>query len=516
VFSGTNGATPHARLLQGSDGYFYGTTYEGGALGYGTVFKLTHAGDLTTLYSFGGSDGANPMSGLVQSSDGNIYGTTWNGGADGYGTVFKITPDGTLTTLYSFPGLNDGLRPYSALVQGDDGSFYGTAGGGKNNVGSSFKITTAGAFTRLYADFYRGRNGAAYPSGLVKGSDGNFYGGAGDGGYDGYGAIFQMTPNGAFTILFSFAGSNGSEPGTPVQGSDGELYGTTFQNGSGPGTVFKISTNGAHTVLHYFTGTDGKNPVALIQGSDGDYYGTTYAGGTSTNGTVFKITASGVLTSLYSFNGIDGSSPYRLVQGSDGNFYGTTYAGGTYFNGTVFKITANGAFTSLYSFTGGNDGANPYGSLLEASDGSFYGTTPFGGAYTNGTVFKIRANGVFTTLCSFTGSNDGANPYAGLARGNDGYLYGTTYGGGAGKVGTVFRMAIAPEFIAIAVTNGAISLTWSSETGKKYQLQYGSEVNSGSWANVGNPLTASGSTLSATDFVANDPQRLYRVVALPQ
>jgi uncharacterized repeat protein (TIGR03803 family) len=454
----------------------------------------------------------------VQSVDGTLYGTTQDGGADGYGTVFKITPDGTLTALYSFSGFNDGLRPYSALVRGDDGSFYGTAGGGNDYAGSAFKITTAGVFTRLYADFETGRNGAAYPSGLVKGSDGNFYGGAAGGGDDGDGAIFQMTPNGAFTRLFSFGGSNGEEPGTLVQGSDGYLYGTAYANyGNGSGTVFRISTSGAFTLLHFFVGTDGKNPGALIQGNDGDYYGTTHAGGTSTNGTVFKITASGVLTSLYSFNGIDGSSPtYQLVQGSDGNFYGATAIGGTYSNGTLFKITADGAFTSLYSFTGGNDGANPYGALLENSDGSFYGTTAFGGAYTNGTVFKIKANGAFTTLYSFTGGNDGANPYAGLARANDGYLYGTTSGGGAGNVGTVFRMAIAPEFIAMTLTSGIVSLTWTTEIGVKYQLQYSSEVNSANWANVGNPITATSSTLSATDSVANDPRRFYRIVVLPQ
>ena len=192
-----------------------------------------------------------------------------------------------------------------------------------------------------------------------------------------------------------------------------------------------------------------------MQGSDGNFYGTTYDGGTNGCGTVFKISTNGALTSLYSFTGgNDGANPQAgLVQGSDGNFYGTTPDGGTNDAGTVFKISTNGALTSLYSFTGGNDGANPYAGLVQGSDGNFYGTTSRRRhERRHGTVFKISTNGALTTLYSFTGGNDGANPYAGLVQGSDGNFYGTTaWTAARTTAGTVFKIS----------TNGALTSLYS-------------------------------------------------------
>ena len=265
------------------------------------------------------------------------------------------------------------------------------------------------------------------------------------------------------TTLYSFGSIldnngdslDGATPNGLVQGSDGNLYGTTSQGGTnGWGTVFKISTNGALTSLYSFTGgNDGSAPVGgLVQGNDGYFYGTTVNGGTNGgNGTVFKISTNGVLTSLYSFTGgTDGCDPLAgLVQGSDGYFYGTTVYGGTNGDGTAFKISTNGALTTLYAFgmvtnAEGNplDGANPQAGLVQGSDGYFYGTTYSGGTNAGvvgpqgglggsfGTVFRISTNGAFTSLYSFAGGSDGANPQAGLVEGSDGYFYGTTYDGG--------------------------------------------------------------------------------------
>ncbi len=140
-------------LVQGSDGSLYGTTYDGGVNGAGTVFKITLTGSLTTLYNFtDGADGGFPIAGLVQGTDGNFYGTTYSGGTDSAGTVFQITPTGSLTTLYSFTGGADGVSPYAPLVQGTDGNFYGTTlGGGTNGGGTVFTITPAGILTPLYS-----------------------------------------------------------------------------------------------------------------------------------------------------------------------------------------------------------------------------------------------------------------------------------------------------------------------------------------------------------------------------
>jgi uncharacterized repeat protein (TIGR03803 family) len=451
------GAYPYAEVVQGSDGYFYGTTLNGGTNGNGTVFKISTNGALTSLYSFtGGNDGAYPDAGLLQGSDGNFYGMTFGGGTNGNGTVFKITANGALTHLYSFSGGIDGANPYSGLVQGRDGNFYGTTTrGGTKNAGTVFKISTNGVLTHLYS--FTGVNDGASPyAGLVQGNDGNFYGTTQSGGQNYDGTVFKISTSGALTNLYSFTGGNDGQ--TPysglVQGNDGYFYGTTAYGGTGnnAGTVFQISTNGALTSLYSFTGgNDGAHPDAgLLQGSDGNFYGMTFGGGTGNNaGTVFQISTNGAYTTLYSFTGgNDGRAPYaRLALGSDGNFYGTTSSGGTNSFGSVFKISANGVLTGLYSFPGTDDGAGP-NELVLGSDGSFYGTTSYGAANNSGTVFDISSSGILTTLYSFTGrSDDGANPESALVQGSDGYFYGTTLSGGAytnqngqGN-GTVFKVS---------------------------------------------------------------------------
>jgi uncharacterized repeat protein (TIGR03803 family) len=548
---GNDGGNPEASLVQGTDGNFYGTTEDGGMYvgpygnTYGTVFKISTTGALTTLHSFGAVtnaigvalDGASRQAALVQGSDGNFYGTTGGGGTNNAGTVFKISANGMLTNLYSFTGANDGASPQAALVQGKDGYFYGTTFSGVTTAyGTVFKISANGALTSLYS--FGGNDGRNPFGGLVQGSDGNFYGTTIAGGTDTNGTVFEISANGALTSLYSFTGGNdGGNPfGGLVQGSDGNLYGTTQNGGTnGIGIVFKIGTDGELTTLYAFGAVtnangyplDGAYPeAALVQGSDGNFYGTTGGGGPYDEGTVFKITADGTLTSLYSFTGgKDGGFPYAgLVQGSDGNFYGTTYTGGAATNqygagiagfGTVFRISTNGALTTLYLFTGGNDGGFPYAGLVQGSDGSFYGTTYTGGTNNAGTVFQISSNGTLTSLYSFTGGNDGGAPQAELVQGSDGSFYGTTYGGGLAGAGTVFRLTIVPEFQTVTLTDSTLSLTWSTEAGGTYQLQYTSNLSSSNWTNLGSPVTATGATLSTTDSLTNGPQRFYRLVLAP-
>ena len=332
----------------------------------------------------------------------------------------------TLTTLASFNETN-GAYPYASLVQGNDGNLYGAILSG-------------------------GDNPNCVP--------------------DGCGTVIRISPQGTVTRLYSFCSlSNCADGGNPsgslVQGTDGDFYGTTSVGGAGGrgGTFFKITPNGTLTTLYSFCSqpncTDGSSPWGgLVQGSDGNFYGTTESGGSSTAcgggcGTVFKITSSGALTTLHSFDGGDGWNPLgALVQATDGNFYGTTYyaqlQGSEYCCGTVFKITSAGALTTLYSFNGypSDDMLYPIGTLVQASDGNFYGTTNQGGNNSSdaGTVFRITPGGSVTLLysfCSQPNCADGADPMAGLVQATDGNLYGTTWGGSTSRPGTAFKISLS-------------------------------------------------------------------------
>ncbi len=393
----------------------------------------------TTLADFDGTNGATPyyMS-LVQGSDGYLYGTTLNGGVDNNngGTIFKIARDGTgFSTLYSFcsqGGTNctDGQYPYAGLVQSPtDGYFYGTSysGGGSsacaNGCGTVFKVASDGTgFTTLHS--FDGADGQSPTSALMLSpTDGYFYGTTYDGGAHGYGTIFKIARDGTgFSTLYSF--TDGMDGGYPfaalVQGqADGYLYGTTqyggntaCHGGTGCGTVFKIARNGTgFMTLHPFVGTDGSLPVAgLVQSlTDGNFYGTTPNGGLNTAGcgssgcgTIFKIASDGTgFSTLYSFCSLtdcmDGMEPYAgLVQAMDGNFYGTTNGGGSNGNyGTIFQFIPNGGtLNPLYSFfcllNDCSDGVAPYGGLMQSpTDRNFYGTTALGGSNNVGTVFSL-------------------------------------------------------------------------------------------------------------------------------
>jgi uncharacterized repeat protein (TIGR03803 family) len=361
----TNGAFPFAGLIEATNGNFYGTTLRGGANttnctnGCGTIFTANGRGQLTTLYSFcakeGCTDGSYPYSAVVEAANGMLYGTTFQGGTDGDGTVFQITTKGKLTTLYSFKGL-DGEDPYAGLILGSDGNFYGTTiFGGTNGYGTVFKITPAGVLSTLYSfcaleDCADGQ----FPyAGLVQASNGDFYGTTTVGGANSKGTVFEITSAGKLTTLYSFcAQANCTDGYFPyaglIQATDGNLYGTTYYGGSytscgigvGCGTVFRVTTGGALTTLHSFDGTDGQYTFAgLVQATNGNLYGTTYAGGTSGDGTIFEISLSGSLTTLQNFAGTNGDFPVAgVLQATNGELYGATAFGGGDSDGTVFSL----------------------------------------------------------------------------------------------------------------------------------------------------------------------------------
>jgi uncharacterized repeat protein (TIGR03803 family) len=357
----TDGSNPRAGLVLDTSGNFYGTTDVGGANNLGTVFEVSPSGTETVLYSFctqsGCTDGYHPLAGLVLDTKGNLYGTTFDGGAHDGGTVFEVSPSGTETVLYSFcsqSGCRDGYYPHADLVRDTKGNLYGTTQ-------------------------FRGAHGG--------------------------GTVFEVSPSGTETVLYSFCAQSGCTDGYHpraglVLDTNGNLYGTTYDGGAnGEGTVFEVSPSGTETVLHSFCAqsgcTDGSHPRAdLILDTSGNLYGTTYDGGANGKGTVFEVSPSGIETVLHSFcaqSGCrDGSHPVAgLVLDATGNLYGTTYFGGKG-RGTVFKVSPSGTETVLHNFiANGTDGYYPAAGLVLDTNGALYGTTLSGGAHGGGTVFQV-------------------------------------------------------------------------------------------------------------------------------
>ena len=370
----------------------------------------------TTLYRFvGGSDGSEPLAGLIEDQSGNLFGTTDAGGGAcrtkrGCGTVFMLTPAGTETVLYAFQGDKDGAGPKAPLIADQHGNLFGTTQ---------------------------------------------------EGGVGNCGTVFQVTQQGAHSVLYTFQGeSDGCTPeGALLADQAGNLYGTAFFAGPGNctegcGTVFKLTPEGAYSVLYAFKGgSDGANPNGLAVDASGNFYGATAFGGSNLCGgvgcgAVYKLAADGTETVLYAFRGgRDGTVPQGgVILDASSNVYGTTLSGGgtgcdAYGCGIVFKIAPDGGETVLSRFNQANGPEQPYGVVMDAA-GNLYGSTVDGGPAGCGTVYRVAPGGSARAIYSFTCGRDGGRPQAGLLLAPTGKeLYGTASRNGM-KYGTVFAVQI--------------------------------------------------------------------------
>jgi len=567
VFQGTPGIYPLVGLMKGNDGYLYGTTVNGGNQYTGVIYKVKKDGtDYQVLHHFEGS--VRWPSSLFQFNNGTIFGTTEYGGANDMGTVYRINPDGTnFQMIHHFNGTNgshpDGGGGLVVVTINAITYLYGTTKyGGTNNKGVIFRIqpngnnfsrqynftqstgryptgslakfgnvlygtTAAGgssdggiifaydAYTDSYYKLHEFLKGASpvieyYPLGSLLEYNGMFYGIAVEGGnyvdgvlfrirYDGSGyqvihdfnefypaggtltefnnqlygltnegyvptletsvdgSIYRLNPDGtAFQTLHTFWNPNGYGPtASLIKAQNGSLYGLTAEGGSSvsSGIAFRIQTDGTNfTNLTWMDnlGHRAKSMGSLVQASNGSFYGVTQEGGPGFTGLFFELTDG----SSFSFNsytpfcvGLECSERSRasLIQASDGDFYGTSPL--NHFNsGTIFKLSINGAIAShtlLKKFNGTN-GANPVGSLIQAPDGYLYGMTEGGGLNGFGVIFKIRTDGTgFQKIFEF-GENAnalyGAHPKGSLWLGSDGKLYGMAMAGGSGWIGTIFKI----------------------------------------------------------------------------
>ncbi|MGA2904296.1 MAG: choice-of-anchor tandem repeat GloVer-containing protein [Candidatus Korobacteraceae bacterium] len=381
---GGDGAYPYAGVIVGPSGVLYGTAFEGGTHGYGTVFRLSLVESgwiLSPLYEFtGGSDGGFPYGGLVIGPNGALYGTTTDGGTDYSGIVFQLRPSPAVckailcywneTVLHTFTGNPDGYEPFSEnLIFDQAGNIYGTtSGGGMYLYGTAFELTPSGTgYTEsILHSFGSGTDGENPDSGVVLDTAGNvyettFYGGTEEGGCGGYGCgtVYQLIPsNGGWleNVLVNFNGANGDNPsGNLIIDASGNLYGITSNyQSNGYGVVFKLTPSGGqftYSALYTFNSPcESYGGVAID--AVGHFFGVCVDGGAHQDGWIFELTNCSqtcTLVDLHDFSGSDGASPYGgPVLDANGNLYGTTYYGGTGTNctdgcGVVWEIAGVGA-----------------------------------------------------------------------------------------------------------------------------------------------------------------------------
>ena len=378
----------------------------------------------------------------------------------------------TFETVASF-GTN--LFLPTGVAEGVDGNLYALASGGTNRWGAAAEVASPNVVPVYNFCALSNCTDGSYPIGsLVLGADGNLYGDTYSGGTSsacsgcGQGSVFRISYRGGFTKIHDFCLQtnciDGSTPEAGLsEGIDGNLYGATFNGGVNPGpyntgygTVFKLTTSGQFKTLYNFCSlancTDGSNPFsAPIQGMDGNLYGTTGYGGAHNLGSVYVLNQSGQLRTIASFrrSADSGVKPLLLIQAADGTLYGTTSTGGAAGQGTIFKITPSGSMNTLYSFcslANCADGAGP-SSLLQGPDGNLYGTAASGGGcgpVCGGTIFELTPQGALTTLydfCSQSSCADGDTPLS-MTLSTDGKLYGVTYYGGAVSHGAVFSLSM--------------------------------------------------------------------------
>ena len=430
----------HGKLVEASDGNFYGVIYPANSFVSSTpakLFQVTRAGDISVFHDFDPAVEGTRASELVAGPDGRLYGSTFADGPKGNGSIYQIELSGVVTIFHD--------QGFSNLVAASDGNFYGATSipRGRGMIPDTLisRITSEGA-TPLYTFVSH----ATSVSSFVAGPNGTLYGTTAR--FDGtpQGAIFCFDPAEGFAFIYRFRATSGDVPASAlVPHPDGHLYGTAADGGVyNLGSVFAITPAGESVTIASFRGSNGRKPhAALVRASDGNFYGTTAGGGIQDGGTVFRVTPAGELQSIFSFP--PGLRPFAapLVEGADGALYGTTparYAGPA--GGIIFRITTSGSFSTFATIPNG-DVCNPAGGLVRGADANLYGLTTSGtrtsGEPLPGAVYQVTGDGVSRTIASFS-SSDGV-PSGEPVVSSDGFLYAHTVSGVSDNRGAIFRLS---------------------------------------------------------------------------
>jgi uncharacterized repeat protein (TIGR03803 family) len=455
-FNGTNGRNPFGNLTYHSSGKLFGLTYQGGNSNDGILFEFRLSNDsFYKRHDFDGSNtGRNPFGSLMLAGNGLMYAMTYQGGANNYGIIFSYNPS---TNVFSheidFDGSNNGSNPYSTFVQGPNGNLYAmTYLGGSNNFGTLFEydINTNSIDKKL--DFNGSNNGRNPFGNLTLANNNIFYGQTPYGGSSNAGTIFSFDPsNDSYSKKIDLnSGQQGRLPfGSLFLSSNQTLYGLTYQGGiSNSGVLFQYNPSNSRYLkkLDFNSAINGSNPYGdLCLANNLKLYGMTFQGGSQNAGVVFEFDPKKKKFSkkIDLESSIHGKNTYGgFVQANNGKLYGMTYQGGAYDYGTILEYDPlNDTCIKRHDFDG-NNGRNPYGNLIQSSNGKLYGLCPYGGNDDYGVLFEYNTkNHTFSKLIDFD-SSTGTNPFGDLTQTSSNKLHGLSYQGGTNDYGVLFEYDI--------------------------------------------------------------------------
>jgi uncharacterized repeat protein (TIGR03803 family) len=452
------GLYPQGDLTEMPDGTLYGVTSQGGAIKYysggfsGLIFEYN---PVTNTYikkfDLGNITDSHPQGELMLASNGKLYGVTRSGGDDYRGILFEYDPNTNIAVMkynfkYDFEETDKGYYPRNRLIETSAGKLYGmTTDGGTNNEGTIFEFDiNTSVYTKKY-DF-DGANGNSPSSVFTTGLDGKLYGLTYNGGASNKGVLFEYDPiTGVYAKKYDFDGTIGVPARDLLFASNNKFYGLTNE-GNNTGALFEYDpTSGVLTTKYDFDGSVGKAPpLSLIEASNGKLYGLTQSGwGNNDYGTLYEFDlATDVYTKLHDFEWYTGREPIgRLKEASNGKLYGVTNEGGEGpSTGVLFEydISTN-TYERKLSFGLSVNGANPYGNIIQASNGLLYGTVLKGGYNGGGFLFEFNPlTKAYTNKVEFDFTN-GAWSRCNLIQAANGKIYGTTSYGGLNYNGVLFE-----------------------------------------------------------------------------